>query len=152
MPWASLLGSQAQVLRCLDQWWLLQVALHQQGQAAALFKEALLDSPDDWVSLQHYLDCILTQTTQVAGDESGPHGAEDGSGPQGAKDHDEVNHGLLQVHDHHQVHDKHTLAFLTTLSFHLRSQEPCPFTYQVLISGPSDSSVTPVPVLLLKSA
>lgn len=67
--------------------------MNQQGQAAALFKEALLDNPDDWTSLQHYLDCILTQASQVAGDESGP------------EDHDQVNPGLLQLHACHQVPD-----------------------------------------------
>lgn len=85
---------------------MLQVDLNQQGKAAALFKEALLDNPDDWTSLQHYLDCMLARTTQVAGDGSGPNETEAGGGPQGAEDHDPVSHGLSEVHDYHQVPDK----------------------------------------------
>ena len=92
---------------------LLQVALKQQGQAAALFKEALLHNPDDWTSLQSYLDCILTQTTQVArnesdsqgaGDGCGPLGTGDGCGPQGAEDPNQLNGRPLQNCDHHQVY------------------------------------------------
>ena len=60
--------------------------MNQQGQAAAMFKEALMDHPDDWTSLQHYLDCMLTQTAEVAGEENGP---------QSAEGHDQVSHGLL---------------------------------------------------------
>lgn len=40
---------------------MLQIALGHLDKAAALFKEALKDNPDDWTSLQHYLDCILTE-------------------------------------------------------------------------------------------
>lgn len=72
--------------------------MNQQGQAAALFKEALLDNPDDWTSLQHYLDCILTQASQVARNETGP------------KDHDQVNFGRLQLHARHQMPDIYTLG------------------------------------------
>ena len=86
---------------------MLQVALKQLKQAAALFKEALLDSPDDWTSLQHYLDCTLTQTTQVAGDGKHPQG--DRHDPQGAGDHTQLDHDMLglQVQDHEEVHWQH---------------------------------------------
>lgn len=80
---------------------LLQVALKQQGQAAALFKEALLHNPDDWTSLQSYLDCILTQTTQVVRNDGAAPGTGDECGSQGAE---ELNGGLLQGCDHHQVY------------------------------------------------
>lgn len=40
-----------------------QIALGQFPEAAALFREALMDTPDDWTSLQQYLDCTLGSST-----------------------------------------------------------------------------------------
>ena len=40
-----------------------QIALGQLQEAAALFREALMDTPDDWTSLQQYLDCKLVSST-----------------------------------------------------------------------------------------
>ena len=40
---------------------MLQFALGHLDKAAALFKEALYDNPDDWTSLQQYLGCILSK-------------------------------------------------------------------------------------------
>lgn len=40
----------------------LQVTLGQFDKAAALFEEALQANPDDWTSLQQYLDCMMPIT------------------------------------------------------------------------------------------
>lgn len=40
----------------------VQVTLGQFEKAAALFKEALQAHPDDWASLQQYLDCMMPST------------------------------------------------------------------------------------------
>ena len=42
---------------------ILQIALGRFDRAAALFREALQDNPDDWTSLQQYLDCMLTRSS-----------------------------------------------------------------------------------------
>ena len=46
-----------------------QIVLGQLPEAAALFIEALMDSPDDWTSLQQYLNCTLGSSTGT-GDEA----------------------------------------------------------------------------------
>ena len=42
----------------------VQAEIGQRQQAAALFKEALLVSPDDWTCLQQYLDCVILSPLQ----------------------------------------------------------------------------------------
>ena len=37
----------------------LQIALGQFDKASALYEEALQANPDDWTSLQQYLDCMM---------------------------------------------------------------------------------------------
>ncbi len=46
----------------------MQIAQGQFKEAAALFKEALWDNPDDWTSLQQYLGCILHTSTKAGGE------------------------------------------------------------------------------------
>lgn len=43
---------------------MVQIKLADLDKAAALYKEALQANPDDWTSLQLYLDCILPCTAQ----------------------------------------------------------------------------------------
>ena len=40
----------------------VQVTLGQFDKAATLFEEALQANPDDWASLQQYLDCLMPST------------------------------------------------------------------------------------------
>lgn len=40
----------------------MQVAAGELGPAAALYEEALLENPDDWLALQAYLDCLLPRS------------------------------------------------------------------------------------------
>lgn len=44
---------------------MVQIPLGQLKQAAALFEEALKENPDDWTSLQQYLDCLLPSTARA---------------------------------------------------------------------------------------
>lgn len=80
----------------------LQVALKQLQQAAALFKEALLDSPDDWTSLQQYLDCMLPQSSEADGDVSDPQASGDESESRTTGDDPQLERRMLQL----QVQDK----------------------------------------------
>ncbi|DBA69455.1 TPA: hypothetical protein ACH3X2_012800 [Trebouxia sp. C0005] len=80
----------------------LHIALGQMPQAAALFREALMDNPDDWTSLQQYLDCTMTIS-------SGDHGSDardsaEGSGDQthGAGTQDDLSNGLSDLSLHNQ--------------------------------------------------
>lgn len=84
----------------------LQVALKQLQQAAALFKEALLDSPDDWTSLQQYLDCMLPQTLEADWDASDAQPSGDERESRNTGDHSQLEHGILQL----QVLDKQQVA------------------------------------------
>lgn len=77
----------------------LHIELGQMPQAAALFREALMDNPDDWTSLQQYLDCTLTIS-------SGDHGGGLGDSAEGAGDqaHAGVNqsNGMSDLSLRHQ--------------------------------------------------
>ncbi|KAL3136699.1 hypothetical protein ABBQ38_005934 [Trebouxia sp. C0009 RCD-2024] len=75
----------------------LHVALKQLQQAAALFKEALLDSPDDWTSLQQYLDCMLPQTLEADWDASDAQPSGDERESRNTGDHSQLEHGILQL-------------------------------------------------------
>ncbi|KAL3145468.1 hypothetical protein ABBQ32_003295 [Trebouxia sp. C0010 RCD-2024] len=84
----------------------LHVALKQLQQAAALFKEALLDSPDDWTSLQQYLDCMLPQSSEADGDVSDPQASGDESESRTTGDDPQLERRMLQL----QVQDKQQAA------------------------------------------
>lgn len=93
----------------------LQIALGQMPQAAALFREALMDNPDDWTSLQQYLDCTMTIS-------SGDHGSDardsaEGSGDQthGAGTQDDLSNGLsdLSLHNQQQVQSRQSSSYTT---------------------------------------
>ena len=71
----------------------MQVALGQFQEASALFREALMDNPDDWTSLQQFLDCTFA------------HRGDSGDHPLVAADPDDPSTGLthLMLHEGQQV-------------------------------------------------
>lgn len=79
----------------------MQIELGQLQEAAALFQNALMDNPDDWTSLQQYLDCVLVPRTE-AQDETNPPSAESQAG---------IPNGMsrLELQDRQQVSQASTV-------------------------------------------
>ena len=73
----------------------MQIELGQLQEAAALFQNALMDNPDDWTSLQQYLDCVLVPLIE-AQDETNPPSAESQAGITNGMSH-------LDLQDRQQV-------------------------------------------------
>lgn len=83
----------------------MQIELGQMPQAAALFREALMDNPDDWTSLQQYLDCTLTISSGDHGSGAGDSAGGTGDQAHSGGNQDDLSNGLsdLSVQDQQQV-------------------------------------------------
>ncbi|DBA84768.1 TPA: hypothetical protein ACH3X1_005807 [Trebouxia sp. C0004] len=72
----------------------LHIELGQIPQAAALFREALMDNPDDWTSLQQYLDCTLTISSEDRAGGAGDSAEGTGDQAHGGGNQDDLNNGM----------------------------------------------------------
>jgi len=83
----------------------MQIELGQLSQAAALFREALMENPDDWTSLQQYLDCTLTNSPGDHGTDAGDSAEGTGDQAHGGRNQDGLSHGMsdLSLQDQQQV-------------------------------------------------
>ncbi len=97
------------VIQCIpfrvDMFVCMQIELGQMPQAAALFREALMDNPDDWTSLQQYLDCTLTISSGDYGGGAGDCAEGTGDQAHGGKNQDDLSNGMcaLSLQDQQQV-------------------------------------------------
>ena len=93
----------------------MQIELGQMPQAAALFQEALMDNPDDWTSLQQYLDCTLTITSGDHGAGAGDSAEGIGGQAHGGGNQDDVSNRMsdLSLQDQQQVQSRSSSSYMT---------------------------------------
>ncbi len=107
LVWQGILELQC-ILFTVDMLECMQIELGQLSQAAALFREALMGNPDDWTSLQQYLDCTLTISSADHG--SGARDSAGGTGDQayGGGDQENLSNGMsdLSLQNQQQVQSR----------------------------------------------
>lgn len=93
----------------------MQIELGQMPQAAALFQAALMDNPDDWTSLQQYLDCTLVISSGEHGSGAGDSAEGTGDQAHGGRNQDDLSNEMsdLSLQDQQQVQSCWFLAYMT---------------------------------------
>ncbi len=93
----------------------MQIELGQMPQAAALFREALMHNPDDWTSLQQYLDCTLNITSGDHGGGAGDSAEGIGGQAHGGGNQNDLSNGIsdLSLQDQQQVQSLLSSFYMT---------------------------------------